>query len=285
MRRLLIIAVLWFVSTPLEAQNLGNSPAIAVPEARWRGSLRPLTIAQDTTWFTLHYEPDCDEPWFWDLVVRGDWIFVAASQSVQIWSKGNPSFSNGTPGRPDAVLCHPNLDGWAITDQDVFIRHVEAPRGDTDLLAIGSGAGMGMLLADTTNPLRPRVIYQDRSPVRVAEMAAVQFDGRDFLLVHGVNGPIFLYDLDQARILRDSATTCLEQSGPCNGIALGQLEDPTGNVILSRALAAFGRFAVTSGRGTARYSLENRRRTHSRHESHSNPRNTWGRHRRGGVAP
>jgi hypothetical protein len=246
---LLFATLLVALVTPVAAQNLGNSPAIMVPQDRWRGEIQPLAIAGDTTWFVFNYEPGCDEPWWWDVEVDGDWVFTATSQAVQIWNKSNPGFGPTPPIKtaPDAELCKPELDGWALTDADIFIRHIELPVGDRDLIGIGSGEGMGMVIADVENPLAPREIYQDRATVRVQGMVSVQYAGKDYLLVMSSNGPIAIYDLDAARALRDSGGTCIEgKTFPNCGVYVGVLSDQAGTPIKGRAIDGSGRYVVTS---------------------------------------
>ena len=215
------------------------------------GELEPVDHGQlpaqrDSSSFNEHTGRWDLNVYFMSLDVEEGWLFVAGNRHLQIWD------ARATPPAPVRVFHKERALlslTWLPTSHPFFIfEDVDAPEGDSDVLAVAARHGIGLAIFDTRSKTAPRLLYQDHGDGRWGEQVhAATLGGRQVaFLAAEQQGGAFAYDLTAARSL---ATPCVEaRPGPgpsaCPGVFLGRL----GNRTAVKYLDGAGDFlALSSG--------------------------------------
>ncbi|MEM9290113.1 MAG: PKD domain-containing protein [Acidobacteriota bacterium] len=207
-----------------------STPAFAADSALW-GELQPavpgqLPINRDTTGFNGVGSFEVN-PYWQSLDPENGWLFSVADLRFQIWDiTSNPASPTAVE---DAAFSQLGLS-WTPDAHafDVFT-DIDAPEGNSNLVAVSGRYGMGMAVFDTTVKDSPVIRYQDvgLGLGRWADAVySTRINGRDYAFVGAEQdtGGAFVYDLTEASQL---GSTCVEQqpgdSTPCSNVFLGQL--------------------------------------------------------------
>jgi len=163
--------------------------------------------------------------YFMSLDVEEGWTFVAGNRHLQIWdTRSTPAAPIRTFHRERALLSL----AWLPTSHPFFIfQDLDAPPGDSDVLAVAARQGVGLAILDTSNKASAQLLYQDHGGGRWgSQVYAASLPGRQvaFLAADSLGGA-FVYDMTVARSL---VAPCIEERpGPtpsaCPGVFLGQL--------------------------------------------------------------
>jgi PKD repeat protein len=219
-----------------------------VPGSRW-GALEPRAIIGDQTRFSFHTDPGPNDPFWFAVDIENGWVFTVTGRALQIFD------ARTNPGSPDLAgygyaadtkagnWCPTDgsaqtgglMPCWQHSDEDWFLRDLDAPPGVDDIVAI-AGRDQGFSAWDTSNKGKINVHYQDEGTFSQA-VYATTIGGTDYAFSLNSTG-VTLYDLTAAR----NATRCRQvRQPPCaSGVLKGKLPgvgggahiDGTGNFII-----------------------------------------------------
>jgi len=257
---LLTAALLFAVATPLEAQSCGwstsKTPSRAADPELWNG-LEPIPVTndRDTTFFDRNGGYDHNKP-FWRAVdvVDGS-MFSGYNLGLQIWDVSGSY--QATPKRLSTfkidtlpILFRNPHDYFLVTDVDV-------PDDNSNLAVMTGWDAMGMVVLDTSDKSRPRVLYQDggASGTKYGQGAyATKIGGRyyGFMAAQRFTGNgLWMYDLTKAQEV-GAINTCAEArpglvNPACTGASLGKLSDSPLSHVDGAGSSTLGHFVVASG--------------------------------------
>lgn len=213
------------------------TPAAAVPAERW-GELEPRSILGDTTDYAFDFEPDCNQPFWFDLDVEDGYLYTVNGNGLEIY---NTNVNREAP--PNLVrFCRPRLGLFKKTDQDFYYLSVDASPGPPDVVGVGLTGGMGFEIFDASTPNVPVLKYQDEGRLsagvtpflNVADVQVLTLGSTHYAFVVSFSGPILIYDMSAAKALTEP---CHEgtQNGDiaCPGVYAGLLKRRDGTLILT----------------------------------------------------
>lgn len=232
--------------------SLDKTPAFGVPSSLW-GEIQPTDTGQlpgsrDTTDFDQgeDFEPF---PYWFSVDIEEGWLFALANRRLQLWD------ARTTPNRP---ILRANAGATSLIQQGMtwghdphaffLFRDIDAPEGESDLVALVGQNHIGLAVFDTTNKTQPRFQYQDRGNGRNAwQVYSTRLGERSYAFVAAETGPggVFAYDLTAAAAL---STPCVDEqpgaASPCPDVFLGRVGDRT-NALAVDGVDTF--LAISSG--------------------------------------
>ncbi len=205
-----------------QAWDPSKTPARAVPQDRW-GALEPKGIAGDRTGFKYHSDPKQNDPFYFAVDIEEGFLFVPTGRGLQIYD------TRTNPAEPSlmgyAYGPHPTTQGmgglmpvWQHSDEDFFLKDIDAPPGVHDVVAVAAEA-QGFLVWNTSNKTSPTVHYQDEGILPTAVYSASI--GGNLYSFAATDRGVYVYDLTAAK----RHARCLDTSPalmPCTGVYKGK---------------------------------------------------------------
>ncbi|MEP7290869.1 MAG: Ig-like domain-containing protein, partial [Chloroflexota bacterium] len=230
--RSLVTRLLWALSLVLwlgllvpgePASGAAGSVALPPPgtgvDARWNASssLQPAMIMEDFTWFAGHSDPSFGNTRMFHAVdIENGILFAATGQGLQIVDvRGGPTqtelsyiwgYFRGASAFP----------GWDFSDKDWFIKYLDAPAGNPNLVALGMEE-QGFAIVNTSNPAAPVVAYQTMN-FPTSQVYSVRAAGTDWAYALNMNNQVNRFNLTAASGLN----RCLDgQPNVCPNVSQG----------------------------------------------------------------
>ena len=162
---------LTFLLSGAPAFGASGTPAEPPPgtgaDARWNASsvLKPELIMQDFTWFAGHQDPkEGRVRQFTAVDIENGILFAATGQGLQIVDvRQGPTTSESS--YIYGYYYGGSFPGWAYSDADWFIYHLDAPAGNPNILGLSMDV-QGFSIIKTANLAEPVVAYHATGPMR-----------------------------------------------------------------------------------------------------------------------
>jgi PKD repeat protein len=203
-----------------------KSPAKPVPgpeagsNARWdSGSpLQPAAILGDSTRFAGHSDPARGEVLMYHAVDAEEGIlFAATGQGITVHDVRNGPPASGASTYLYGWLTGGHFPGWEhVGDSDWFVKHVDAPEGNSDVVALTMDA-QGFAVINSTNPAAAFVAYHSKFPTN--QVYAARVGGTDWAYAFDSTGKVVRFSMTAAQAF---TKTCLDVPiGACAGVHKG----------------------------------------------------------------
>ncbi|MGD2113441.1 MAG: PKD domain-containing protein [Acidobacteriota bacterium] len=219
---------------PAEAQCLANTGAKGPPPSLW-GALEPADVdsvpdERDTTEYVGgNQTTDWRHPLFSSVDIEQGYAFTSYAFGLHVWDVG----AGGASGVENPQLLATRdqgreefLENIGYQEQRWLMWDIDAPAGDSNVVAVAGIAPFGISIWDTSEKLTPKIVYQDTGRTARAVYATTIGDNHyAFLASSGEGTPqkgLLVYDLSAAVALTGS---CLEDSsaGAQCGVYRGRL--------------------------------------------------------------
>ncbi|MEO8504820.1 MAG: PKD domain-containing protein [Acidobacteriota bacterium] len=184
-----------------------------VPSALW-GELEPVSIAGDNTAFNEFLQPYGTANPFWVGVdVDSGYLYAAISHGIQVLDlHTNPA----SPTVNKVVDGPSTLRFWPLGEVKQPLRGIDV---EGSLGGIVGQAGIGTAIFDFTNPIGPRLLYQD-SAYDGSQIYATTIGAKKYAFsaaATGVRTGVAIYNMTVA----SGFSACLQNTGACPGVFLG----------------------------------------------------------------
>lgn len=196
-----------------------GTPAKVVPQPRWNSSssLQPGAILGDSTHFVGHSDPkDGKVLEYHGVDIENGILFAATGQGLQIFdvSGANPVFKSYIWG----YYTSGQFPGWEhLGDKDWFLKYVDAPEGNSSLVALGMEE-QGFAVVRASDPQLPVVAYMGK--VATTDVYSFTSGGAAHAYALAMNGGgVHRFNLSAAA----NMTKCLETNPgtTCAGVYKG----------------------------------------------------------------
>jgi PKD repeat protein len=188
-----------------------RAPAFGVPSPLW-GELQPVDTGQlpanrDNTDYNEFLDPTNEtQPHWMSLDVESGWTFAAIRWGLQIWDGRAPNEASPTRVK---VLGSSAFPAWvADPHEDQPVRDLDAPPGNSNLLAVTVASNGGLAIFNTTSKTTPVAKYGDTGKTAV-QVYAGHVNGRDYSFTATIAAGLLVHDMTTAGSL---ASQCLENT-------------------------------------------------------------------------
>ncbi len=203
----------------------GKSPAKPVPgpsgsDARWdSGSpLQPAAILGDSTRFAGHSDPARGEVLMYHAVdIEDGVLFSATGQGITVHDIRSGPSAAGSSSYLYGWITGGHFPGWEhVGDSDWFIKHLDAPEGNGDVVALTMDA-QGFAVINSANPAAAFVAYQSKSFTN--QVYAARIGSTDWAYTLDNAGKVVRFNMTAALAF---TKTCLDvPAGTCAGVQKG----------------------------------------------------------------
>ena len=205
-------------------------PATGVTSDLWSG-LNPtnagaLPAERDSTDWNGFFRPDWRFPFFESLDIEGGYIFVAYTTGFQIWDA-----SGANAAQPQKLSERDGWRGewlvWPSGNSEIrdFPFDVDAPAGNTNVVATAGEAEVGLGIWNTVDKVHPKGIYHDVGR-GYGEVYSAVIGGRSYAFGAaevGTSTGVEVYDMTAALSLPPTGCVQTLGSGNCTGIYVGRI--------------------------------------------------------------
>ncbi len=236
-----------------------NTGAVGVPAPFW-GRLQPTDVVsvpgdRDTTEYVGgNQTTDWKHPLFSSLDVEGGYVFTSYAFGLHVWDATGENAADPKLRATRDQGKGEFLENIGYQEQRWLMWDIDAPPGNSNLVALSGIAPFGLAVWDTTNKSAPKILYQDTGRTAYGVFSTT-LGGRHYAFAasNGVGAPqqgLLMYDLSAAKERYGSAAGCKEDSSASTscGVFKQRLGPADGFQFVDGFTTAAGRtFVVATG--------------------------------------
>ncbi|HWM95087.1 MAG TPA: PKD domain-containing protein [Thermoanaerobaculia bacterium] len=172
---------------------------------------------RDSTSYTGNNQPNVNLPIYSSIDIEGDWAFTSYATGLSVWDISGTKSEK--PGRaatfdirngPGCVASGNYVETPDCSELKEFFWDVDAPPGNSNIVAMSGLQPVGLTIIDTTNKGNLKLLYQDTgrgSTSAGTQVYAATIGGRSYAFLGVDNGQVglYLYDMTSASTLNRCA--------------------------------------------------------------------------------